>query len=217
MAIRTRVIIADDHPVLRAGLRMVIEKDPALQVVAEAGDGRSALEQIEALRPDVAVIDIDMPDYDGFAVVREMQKRRLESGVIFLTLHADDALFNAAIDLGVKGYILKDSALVAIVDGIRTVARGQHYVTPTLTALLIQRRTRADALAERLPGLAGLTPAERRILRLIAGGQTSKDIADALGIHYRTVENHRVNMAQKLGLSGPNAVLRFALEHKSEV
>ena len=212
-----RVLIADDHPVLRAGLRQVIEGDRSLRVVAEAADGPSALEQIEALRPDVAVLDIDMPGCDGFSVLREMKKRRLPSSVIFLTLHAVESLFNEAIDLGARGYILKDSAVAGIVDGVRAVANGQHYVTPELTTFLIRHRTRAEGLSSRQPGLALLTPTERRILRLIATGQSSKEISDVLFIHYRTVENHRVNIAQKLGLSGHNAVLKFALEHKTEV
>ena len=212
-----RILIADDHPVLRAGLRQVIEGDRSLRVVAETADGPSALQQIEALRPDVAVLDIDMPGCDGFSVLREMQKRRLASSAIFLTLHADESLFNEAIDLGARGYILKDSALAGIVDGVKAVANGHHYVTPALTTFLIRHRTRAEALSVRQPGLALLTPTERRILRLIATGQSSKEIADALFVHYRTVENHRVNMAQKLGLSGHNAVLKFALEHKTEV
>jgi DNA-binding NarL/FixJ family response regulator len=211
-----RVLIADDHPLLRMGLRQTIEGDPSLRVVAEVGDGNAALTQIEALRPDVIVLDIDMPTRDGFDVLREMHRRRLSGAVIFLTFHADEDVFNEAIDLGVKGYLLKDSALTAIIDGIRVVAAGQHYVSPSLTTWLVRHRARAQALAERQPGLESLTPAERRILRLIANGQSSKEIADALFIHYRTVENHRVNIAQKLGLRGHNAVLKFALAHKSE-
>jgi DNA-binding NarL/FixJ family response regulator len=132
--------------------------------------------------------------------------------VIFLTLHADESLFSEAINLGARGYILKDSALAGIVDGVRAVANGHHYVTPALTTFLIRHRTRAEALAVRQPGLALLTPTERRILRLIATGQSSKGI-----VHHRTVENHRVKIAEKLGLSGHNAVLKFALEHKTEV
>jgi DNA-binding NarL/FixJ family response regulator len=217
MANPVSIPIADDHPVLRRGLRQVIEADPSLRVVAETGDGEATLEQIQALRPDVAVLDIDMPKLSGFDVLREMRKRRLESHVIFLTLHADEALFNEAIELGARGYILKDTALTAIVDGIKAVAAGQHYVTPSLTTLLVRHRDRARDFTARQPGLADLTPTERRILGLIATGQSSKEIADALFIHYRTVENHRVNIAQKLGLRGHNAVLKFALEHRLEL
>lgn len=214
---RIRIVIADDHPLLRKGLREVIEEDSSLCVVGEAVDGEAALEQIERLRPDIVVADIDMPRRDGLALVREMQARKLTAGVIFLTLHSDAGLFNQAIDLGAKGYILKDSALTAIVDAIKAVASGQHFFTQSLTGLLVRRRAAAQALAASQPRLVDLTPTERRILQLIASGQSSKEIANALFIHYRTVENHRVNIAQKLGLRGHNAVLKFALEHRMEL
>ena len=212
-----RIVIADDHPLLRKGLREVIEEDPSLRVVGEAGDGDVAVEQIATHGPDIVVVDIDMPRRDGLGVLSEMQKRRLTADVIFLTLHADEGLFNRAIDLGAKGYILKDSALTAVVDAIKAVAAGQHFVTQSLTGLLVRRRAGAQALAAGQPRLVDLTPTERRILKLIASGQSSKDIADALFIHYRTVENHRVNIAQKLGLRGHNAVLKFALEHRMDL
>ena len=117
-------------------------------------------------------------------------------------------------ELGARGYILKESALSGIVEGIKTVAAGHPFVTPSLTGFLLQRRRRAKDLAGRQPGLDALTATERRILQLIAGGHTSKEIAEQLFVHYRTVENHRVNIAQKLGLQGHNAVLKFALQHK---
>jgi DNA-binding NarL/FixJ family response regulator len=210
-----RIVIADDHPVLRKGLKQVIEEDPSLRVVGEAADGEAAVKQIEELRPEIAVLDINMPGLDGFAVLRAIQGRRLATAVIFLTLHADQELFDEAMNLGAQGYILKDTALTAIVEGIRTVAAGRPYVTPSLTALMLRRRSRAEDLTVRQPRLEQLTPTERRILRMIANSQTSKEIAEALSIHYRTVENHRVNIAQKLGLQGHNAVLKFALLHKS--
>jgi DNA-binding NarL/FixJ family response regulator len=213
----TRILIADDHPILRKGLREVIEEDPSLRVVAEASDGDAALKQIEAHHPDVIVLDMDMPTRDGLGVLREMRARDLDAAVIVLTLHAGAQLLIEAIDLGAKGYMLKDSALASIVDGIKAVAAGGQFVSPSLASVLISHRTRVQALAAQLPALDHLTPTERRILRLIAGGQSSKEIADRLFIHYRTVENHRVNMAHKLGLRGHNAVLKFALEHKAEL
>jgi len=217
MATPVSVLIADDHPVLRKGLRQVIEADPSLRVVGEAGDGEATLGQIEAHRPDIAVLDIDMPGLGGLDVLREVRRRGLTTAVIFLTFHADEALFTEAIELGARGYILKDEALTAIVDGVKAVARGRPYVTPSLTGLLVRRRERARDLTARRPELADLTPSERRILGLIARGQSSKEIAAALYIHYRTVENHRVNIAQKLGLRGHNAVLKFALQHRMEL
>lgn len=210
-----RLVIADDHPVLRQGLRLVLEADPHISVVGEAGDGEAVLDQIAAQRPDVAVIDIDMPRRDGFGVVRELERRRLATAVIFLTLHAGEELFLEAMDLGVRGYILKESALTAIVDGVKAVAAGEYYVTPSLTRLLLSHRARREALSGSQPGLAALTPAERRVLQLVAGGRSSKEIAELLFVHYRTIENHRVSIAQKLGLQGHNAVLKFALRHRS--
>jgi two-component system, NarL family, nitrate/nitrite response regulator NarL len=211
------VFIADDHPVLRAGLKQIVETDPRIRVVGEAGNGLDVLERLETLMPHIVVLDIDMPGLDGFGVLREMRKRGMTSEVIVLTFHDDEEFFGEAMDLGAKGYILKESAVGAIAEGIREVAAGHHYVTPSLTALLLRRRTRAQELEAREPGLAGLTPAERRILQLIARGETSKEIAEQLSIHYRTVENHRLHIAQKLGLNGHNAVLKFALRHRSEL
>ena len=217
MATRIRIVIADDHPVLRKGLRQVIEADPSLQVVAEADDGETALAQLEELQPQIAVLDIDMPKLDGFAVMKEIQRRRLGIDVVLLTLHSDEVLFNEAMDLGAKGYILKESAVSDIVSGIQAVAAGRHYVTSSLTAHLIRHRSREQAFARRRPSIADLTVTERRILHMIARGQSSKEIAAELFIHYRTVENHRTSIGQKLGLHGHNAVLKFALEHKLEI
>jgi len=211
------VLLADDHPLLRKGLRDVLEDASELQVVAEAGDGEAALAQVEAHRPDVLVLDIDMPKLRGLDVVRELQRRRLTTGVIILSLYADEALVTEALDLGALGYILKEDALGAIVEGVKAVAAGRHYLTPSLSGLLVRRRERSRELANRQPGLADLTPTERKVLGLIARGQSSKEIAETLFVHYRTVENHRVNIAQKLGLHGHNAVLKFALEHRDEL
>jgi DNA-binding NarL/FixJ family response regulator len=120
-------------------------------------------------------------------------------------------------DLGAKGYILKESAVTEIVNGIKSVASGHHFVTPALTGHLLYRRQRAQQLTEARPGLSSLTPTEHRILQLVAAYKSSKEIAAELFIHYRTVENHRTNICQKLGLSGPHALLKFALQHKDEL
>jgi DNA-binding NarL/FixJ family response regulator len=217
MSSHTSVLIADDHPLLRNGLRQVIERERDMRVVAEAGDGESALQQMAALKPDVVVLDIGMPGVNGFAVLRAMRTLAPQTAAIILTLHADEQTLFDAIDLGASGYILKDSAADAIVAGIRAVAAGGQYLSPSLAPLLMRRRIREQKLVGQLPGLADLTPTERRILHLIAAGHSSKSIANTLFVHFRTVENHRVNIAQKLGLHGSNAVLKFALEHKAEL
>jgi DNA-binding NarL/FixJ family response regulator len=212
-----RIVIADDHPVLRRGLVQVIESDPLLKVVAEAGDGIAALAQIRALQPRIALLDADMPKLDGLGVLREIQKRRLPVEVVFLTIHDEEDLFDTAIELGAKGYILKDSALTEIVAGIRAVSAGKHYWSAALASYLVQHRNRARGFAQRHPSLKDLTPSERRILGMIADGKSSKEIAAELFIHYRTVENHRTNICEKLNLHGANTLIRFALEHKSEL
>jgi DNA-binding NarL/FixJ family response regulator len=212
-----RIVIADDHPVLRSGLAHVIESDPMLKVVAESGDGNAALAEIEALKPDIVVLDADMPKLDGLSTLREIHRRKLPVEVVFLTIHDQEDLFHAAIDLGAKGYILKDSALTEIVKGLRAVAAGQHYWSDAMTSHFLMRRNRAQAFVQAHPTLNDLTPSERRILRMIADGKSSKEIAAELFIHYRTVENHRTSICGKLDLHGPNTLIRFALQHKSEL
>lgn len=211
------IVIADDHPILRKGLRQVIEADPLLKVLAEADDGEAALALIEELKPEIVVLDVDMPRLDGFGVARELQKRRLATRIVFLTIHSEEDLFHAAMDLGVSGYILKDSAVFEIVNGIKAVSEGKYFVTPSLTSFLIHRRQRAQNFEQTAPNLARLTVTERRIVQMIADYKSSKEIAAELFIHYRTVENHRTNICQKLELHGHNALLKFAIEHKSEL
>ncbi len=217
MASQITIVLADDHPVVRSGLRQAIDRDPALTVVAEADDGEAALAHLVRLRPEIAVLDIDMPKLDGFAVARAAQQQCPDTRLVFLTIHGKADLFHAAMDLGARGYVLKQSALPDIVRGLKAVAGGEHFVTSSLTSFLIDRRTRAKALAERLPELGALTANERRIVQLIADGRSSKEIASELFLHYRTVENYRTAICQKLGISGANALLKFALQHRSDL
>jgi DNA-binding NarL/FixJ family response regulator len=211
----TRILIADDHPLMRKGLRLSIEEDPALKVVGEAADGEEALAQIEKLHPDIAVLDIEMPKLDGIGVAKEVRRRGLEVKIIYLTLHVDDEIFSSAVELGSKGYILKDSAVQEIVVGLRAVAAGRPYFSSAITAQMLDRR-KAKERSPKQSLTDQLTPAERRIMQLIANGKTSKEIGQELSIHYRTVENHRTNICRKLELEGEgaNALLRFALQNK---
>jgi len=212
-----RIVIADDHPIFRRGLRTVIEADPLLKVVAEADGGESALARILELQPDVVVLDIDMPPPDGLAIARRLCEQRLSIETIFLTMHKDEALLNAAVDLGVKGFIVKDGAANEIVGCIKAVAAGQSFYSPMLSGHLLGRRNRAAALASQSPSINDLTQSERRVLRLVAESKTNKEIAEQMFISVRTVEHHRSNICAKLGISGKNALLTFALTHKSEL
>jgi DNA-binding NarL/FixJ family response regulator len=211
------IVLADDHPVVRTGLRQAIERDPALKVVAEAEDGEAAVSLIVRWQPEIAVLDIDMPRVDGFGVARAIQQRCPQVKLVFLTIHGKEDLFHAAMDLGARGYLLKQSALPDIVRGLRAVAAGEHFVTSSLTSFLVNRRSRSVALANQQPELKTLSANERRIVQLIADGRSSKEIAGDLCLHYRTVENYRTAICQKLGISGANALLKFALQHKSEL
>jgi DNA-binding NarL/FixJ family response regulator len=216
MAREIRILIADDHPIVRQGLRHAIEADPRFAVIAESANGRTALEQIQQLRPDIAILDIDMPELDGFSVAREVRARELAVDIIFLTVHRDERFFAEALQLGTKGYVLKDSAVTDIVSSICAVAAGDHFASPALTSYLIKSR-RAGGGAAQNNGLQDLTATERRILAMIAEYKTSREIGDALCISHRTVQTHRANICTKLDLHGNHALMKFALAHRSEL
>ena len=210
------IMLADDHPVVRSGLKVSIEQDPRLRVVAEAADGEAALARIQQVQPQVSILDIDMPRLDGLAVARELQKLCLKTHIIFLTLHKDEDLFRAAMELGAKGYLVKDSAMQEIVSAVHAVTSGRLYLSSTIATHLLHppalKAREADSALT-----AHLTPMERRIVRSIAEGKSSKEIGADLSVHYRTVENHRTNMCRKLGIEGAHALLRFAVQHKEEL
>jgi DNA-binding NarL/FixJ family response regulator len=217
MSSKVRVLIADDHPIFRQGLRTIIESQPDISIVGEASDGSTALDLLATTGATVAVLDLTMPIKDGFAVARAAREQHLPAAIVFLTMHNDEQSVNAALDLGVRGYVLKDNAVGEIVDCIRVVAAGRDYISPSLSSFLINRRGRATSLAAQNPALDQLTPAERRVLRLIADGLTSREVADQLGIGVRTVEHHRNNVAVKLELRGSHALTKFALKHQSDL
>ena len=213
---KLKIVIADDHPMIRDGLRNAIERNTAWEVVGEAQDGEGAIELIDKLQPAIAILDISMPDRNGFEVVRVLRQKKIQTHVVFLTMHRDEDFFQRALDLGVRGYVLKDSAVIDVVSAIKAVSRGEHYTSPALTSYLIRSRSSVSpaASSEQGLGLHSLSPTERRVLELIAEYKTSKDIADQLSTSPRTVETHRTNICQKLGLHGRHALMKFALENK---
>src|SRR5207244_8357179 len=140
----------------------------------------AALEGMRAHQPEVAILDVDMPKLDGFAVMRKAQAERLATAIVFLTMHKDEDLFNEALDLGAKGYVLKDSAITDIIGSIKAASRGQNFISPQLSTYLLNRHGRTASLEQQKPSLNDLTPTERRVLRLVAENKTSKEIAQEL-------------------------------------
>lgn len=214
---KIKLIIADDHPIVRRGLRQVIESDLDLLVLGEANDGEEAISLIQELQPEIAILDVDMPNMDGFAAVREIQKRRLPVKIIFLTIHSEEDLFHDAMDLGASGFLLKDNAISEITSAVRAAAQGKVYVTASLTSYLLTRRRATQDFTEQTPSINLLTQTEKQVLKMVADYKSSKEIAGELFIHRRTVENHRNNISRKLDLRGHKALLKFALKHKHEL
>ncbi len=201
------ILIADDHPIFRQGLKLVIELDPSLKVVAEAANGRDALAKIKTLQPHIALLDVDMPLGDGFEIARELRQKQPVVKIVFLTFYKDEMHLGRALELGADGYLVKDSAASEIVECIKTVFAGSSYVSPVLATYAFKPRGAEDPL------FSALTGTERRVLAKLAEFKTSKQIALELGVSVRTIENHRANICEKLDLQGTHALVRFALQH----
>jgi DNA-binding NarL/FixJ family response regulator len=210
-----RIVIAEDHPFFRDGLRTALAAVNSFRVVGEASDGQAALACIQELEPDVAVLDIGLPRMDGLAVVRNIRTLRLLVEVVLLTVHNDDEMFEAALELGVKGYVLKECTGPEIVRCVDAVAAGQHHITPSMTTYLVEKTRRIERFARKMPGLDLLTAHERAILRRIAHDKTSKEIAQELGIAPKTVDTHRSNICAKLKIHGNHVLSRFAGRHRA--
>lgn len=212
---RIKVLIVDDHPVFRRGLREIIEEQKKFEVVGEAADGMVGLHLVAELKPDIVVLDVDMPQLNGLQMARTLRKEQAAVQIVFLTMYGDEDLFNAAVDIGVKGYVLKENAGGEVVSALLKVAAGETFFSPALGSIGRRREDHVKSLLLSKPNLDTLTPAERRILKLIAEDRTSKEIADLLGISTKTVENHRHNICKKLDIYGSHSLLKFAFDHKS--
>jgi len=212
-----RILFADDHEIFRAGLRQVLSADRNIEILAELADGESALRDIRGLKPQVAVLDFDLPRRNGLEIARELVRQRDTTPVVILTGHRDESLFDEALAAGVRGYLLKDDAATDLLRCLRAVAAGGTYLSPTFSSYLLRRGQRVEALRQEVRGLDSLSAAERRVLRLVALGKTTKEIAAELFLSPATVQTHRKNICAKLELRGANKLLAFALEHRSEL
>ncbi len=209
------VVIADDHPIFLAGLVRILEDEPAIEIIGETGNGEEALNLIQTLKPVLAILDISMPGKSGLEIVQESLAQSQDTAFIILTMYREEEYFNHALDCGVKGYLLKENASGELLNCIKSVVGGHHYVSPVLSEYLIKRTTQTQ-LSPSDSLLSKLTQMEERVLQLIAENKTSKEIADELFISHRTVQNHRTNICNKLDLKGHNRLLQFALENKEK-
>jgi DNA-binding NarL/FixJ family response regulator len=212
-----RIVIAEDHPFFRDGLRRALESQRGVRVVAEASDGATAFDAIQSLTPDVAILDIGLPEIDGCALARRIRQARLRVELIFLTICDDEEMFEEALRSDVKGYLLKDCTASEILRCVKAVCAGQIYASPAMATYLAGRVRRVEKLAEAIPGLRLLTPHERAILLRIAHDKTSKEIAAEMGIAPKTVDAHRSNICHKLEIHGNHVLSRFAIQHKDEI
>ncbi|MCW5770386.1 MAG: response regulator transcription factor [Rhodospirillaceae bacterium] len=206
------LLLADDHPVVRRGLKAAIEESGRYRVIAEAGDGVEAIRLLARHAPPLAVIDLAMPEKDGFEVVRWAHERLPETQAVVMTLYKDIAYVDRAVQCGAAGYLVKDDAEAEILRCLDAVSRDEFYLSPNLARPAVHAPPAAET-----GFLARLTPMQQTILRRVANYETNRMIAQALGISPKTVENHRANIAMRLDLHGPHGVLRFAIRHRDEI
>lgn len=206
-----KVLLVDDHPIFRRGVREILQERPEVASIAEADDGAAALQQLRVAEPDLAIFDIALPGHDGFELVAWCRDHAPGIECILLTMHDDPEYLDRALELGVRGYLLKDDTESELGRCLEAVVEGEIFVSPRFGRVRGALRPPPDAGAERL--IAALTPAQRAVLSRVARFMTNREIAVELGLSQRTVENHRAHIAARLGLQGANALLRFAAQH----
>lgn len=212
----SRVLIVDDHPIFRQGLRSLLETVPGLRVVGEAGSHAAGLELLETLRPEVAVVDLNLGSGSGLELVTRCRAMSPPVAAVVLTLHREQSTFEAALQAGAAAYVLKENASEEVLLAIRSVAAGGFFLSNSLREF-VGRRPDEPALRPQPDRLASLTPTERRVLRLIGANRTTKEIAHELCISPRTVDTHRAHICERLNLRGAQTLLRFALENRAEL
>jgi len=207
-----RIVLAEDHETVREGLRAILSADPDIDIVGEAADGESAIAQTQALRPDLVIMDITMPGLNGFQATRSIKHACPDTEVLVLTRHMHEAYVLEFLRVGASGYVLKQSRSSELVRAIHTVAAGHQYVDASLsTKVAALRRPRMHTPSNPTPAAPALSPREEEVLRLVAFGHSNKEIAASLGVSVKTIEAHKANAGQKLGLNGRADVVRYAL------
>jgi len=204
-----RIVLADDHGLVRAGLRALLSELPGVEIVAEAGDGQEALKVIRELRPDVALLDVSMPGLNGLEVAARVVKEHPRTKVIIVSMHGDDESVRRALLAGAAGYLLKHSDRGELEMALRAVARGDTWLSPAVSKKVVAAF--AEAARPSAEGLGVLTPRQREVLQLIAEGHSSKEIAHRLGLSLKTVETHRTELMERLGIHGVAGLVRYAI------
>ncbi len=207
---KIKILIADDHPIFLKGLQEVLEEEPHIQIVCKANNGIDAINGALDRALDIAILDIDMPGANGLQVAEQILANKSDVAIILLTMHKAKDAFLKALEIGVSGYVLKENAVVDIINAIGAVSKHQSYISPEMSSFLLQQRNKLKGDDDNKLEL--LTSSEKRIVQLIAQYKSTKDIAEELFISEKTVSNHRMNIAKKLNLSGKNSLLRFAIE-----
>lgn len=206
-----RILLADDHTVIRKGLRALLERQKEFAVVAEAADGREAVETAEALAPDVAVIDIGMPNLNGIEAARRITEKRPETGVVILSMHADESYVLRALKSGARGYLLKDSPEEDLIQAIHAVHRGKAFFSPEISKMLAEDYMRQMRQRGVEDSYELLTSREREILQLLGEGNSNKEVATKLNLSPHTVETHRGNVMEKLNLHSTAELILYAV------
>src|SRR5687768_11192912 len=212
---QTSILIVDDHPLLRRGLRDVITENSRFRIIGEAADGEDAMGLVAGLKPEIAIVDIDMPRLNGLEMLRSLRQATFPVKTIILTMYKEEDMFNAAMDLGARAYVVKDNATTDILAALEKVASGETFLSSAMWEAGRRRSDRVHELLLNKPQIETLTPSERRILKLIGEDYTSKEIANSLNLSVRTVDNHRQNICHKLNLHGTHSLLKFAFDNSA--
>jgi DNA-binding NarL/FixJ family response regulator len=205
------VLLADDHGIVRRGMRALLELEPDVEVVGEAGDGLETLRLCDSLRPDLAIVDIAMPKLSGIEVAARSQKLERPPGIIILSMHADESYVVRALMAGAKGYLLKEATEEDLLPAVRAVAAGKSFFSPAVSRLLLEDYVRQLKQRGLEDSYHLLTEREREVLQLLAEGRSNKEVAAVLGVGVSTVETHRANLMQKLGLRNTAEIVLYAV------
>jgi DNA-binding NarL/FixJ family response regulator len=206
-----RILLADDHTIIRSGLRLLLEQQPDFKVVAEAADGREAVDLASRHHPEIAVLDIGMPQLNGIEATQQIVSREARTRVVILSMHSDEGYVLRALKAGANAYILKNSAEADLIRAVRTVSEGKSFFSPAISKMLLEDYVRQIRDKQVEDSYDLLTPREREILQLLAEGRTNKEVANILKLSLYTVETHRGNILEKLNLHGVPELILYAV------